>query len=94
LRLSTVHEEERRACEQKACDDAAMSHANLPFDFSFDSAGPWIYPTRRRLFAIVRTRVSMFSFDGFRFGYLIASASTDGTTKLSKPELKLLNGQR
>jgi len=33
----------------------------------------------------------MFSFDGFRFGYLIGRASADGTTKLSKPEVKLLS---
>jgi hypothetical protein len=32
----------------------------------------------------------MFSFDGFRFEYLIGSASADGTTKLSKPEVNLL----
>jgi hypothetical protein len=32
----------------------------------------------------------MFSFDGFRFGYLIGSISADGTTKLSKPEVNLL----
>jgi hypothetical protein len=32
----------------------------------------------------------MFSFDGFRFEYLIGSASAEGTTKLSKPEVNLL----
>jgi hypothetical protein len=32
----------------------------------------------------------MFFFDGYRFGYLIGSASMDGTTKLSKPEVNLL----
>jgi len=32
----------------------------------------------------------MISFDGHRFVYLIARVSEDGTTKLSKPELKLL----
>jgi len=36
----------------------------------------------------------MISFDGFRFLYLIARALADGTTKLSKPELKLLSVRR
>jgi hypothetical protein len=54
----------------------------------------WIHAARRRLLAFVRTRVSMISFDGFRFEYLIASVSADGTTKLSKPNLKLLSGRR
>jgi hypothetical protein len=33
----------------------------------------------------------MFFFDGFRFRYLIGSASADGTTDLSKPDVKLLS---
>jgi hypothetical protein len=35
----------------------------------------------------------MFSFDGFRFEYLIGSASAEGTTKLSKPEVNLLTAR-
>jgi hypothetical protein len=46
---------------------------------------------RRAIFWLsVRRRPDMFSFDGFRFGYLIGSASAEGTTKLSKPEVNLL----
>ena len=32
----------------------------------------------------------MFSFDGFRFEYLIGSVAAEGTTKLSKPEVNSL----
>jgi hypothetical protein len=34
----------------------------------------------------------MISFDGIRFAYLIGSGPVVGTTKLSKPDLKLLSG--
>ena len=47
----------------------------------------------RRLLAIRPDARQQFSFDGFRFEYLIASVSADGTTKLSKPNLKLLSGR-
>jgi len=47
-------------------------------------------PAVRSVWLSARRRVSTFSFDGFQFEYLIGSASADGTTKLSKPDVKLL----
>jgi hypothetical protein len=92
--MRAIHEEQRRAREQKPFDYAAISHAILPFDLSFDSNGMWIYPAARRLWRSVRARVSMISFDGFRFAYLIGRGPAEGTTKLSKPNLKLLSGRQ
>jgi hypothetical protein len=64
-----------------------VSSLNLSFSVTADGASPG----RSLSFAYLPGAASdMFFFDGFWFEYLIGSASAEGTTELSKPDVNLL----